>query len=69
MVSRAWSTGDLDKGLEAILLGGSEELPDSLEGLQETTNLVRYAPHSLYADDFQPYVLLWLYHVEKNVFT
>ena len=35
MLSRAWSTTDLVKGLEHILTDGKNELPDDLAQLEE----------------------------------
>ena len=40
MLSRAWSTTDLVKGLEHILTDGKNELPDDLAQLQENENIV-----------------------------
>ena len=40
MLSRAWSTTDLVKGLEHILTDGKNELPDDLAQLEENESIV-----------------------------
>ena len=42
MLSRAWSTTDLVKGLEHILTDGKNELPDDLAQLEENILLLHF---------------------------
>ena len=42
MLSRAWSTTDLVKGLEHILTDGKNELPDDLAQLEENIVLLHF---------------------------
>lgn len=68
MLSHAWSTGDLDKGLESLLLDAQAELPDDLAGLEDRTKSVRHTPTWERAHDFQPYVLIGCVMFRKHIF-